>query len=96
MSQPTPGPWIASQYLDTTDWGVLAAGKSHDDPTNNVIVVGVSSRITKANARLIAKAPELAAILRKLHDAVFVEPTDPAAYHTDWMTARAILKAIDG
>lgn len=47
----TPGWWTASQYLDNGEWGVLNK--------DNLIVVGVSSRITKEDAHLIAAAPEL-------------------------------------
>jgi hypothetical protein len=46
-----PGPWTASQYLDNEEWGVLSE--------DNAIIVGLSSRITKADAHLIAAAPEL-------------------------------------
>jgi hypothetical protein len=47
----TTGPWTVSQYLDNGEWGVLN--------NDNVIVVGVASRITEDDARLIAAAPDL-------------------------------------
>jgi hypothetical protein len=56
MSAPTP--WIASQYLDSADWGVIA----QDD----TIVIGISSRITKEHAHLFAAAPDHAAIARAI------------------------------
>ena len=70
MSQHTPGPWVASQYMDTNEWGVLTSGKGLDDLLNNQIVVGLSSRITKANARLIAAAPDLLDELKQLVDLI--------------------------
>src|SRR6478735_7587955 len=53
----TPGPWVASQYLDNGQWGII----THD----NQIVVGLSSRISEADARFIAAAPDLLESLRE-------------------------------
>jgi hypothetical protein len=46
----TPGPWAESQYLDDGRWGVLG-GHSKD-----AIVVGLTSRLTEGDVRLIAAA----------------------------------------
>jgi hypothetical protein len=54
----TPGPWMASQYLDNGKWGVLAG--------DNGIIVSVRSMsdgLGKANAHLIAAAPDLLSAL---------------------------------
>lgn len=58
MSAHTPGPWFPSQYLDNDEWGVLSQ--------DNVIVVGLSSRITKADARLIAAAPRMYDFIQRI------------------------------
>jgi hypothetical protein len=56
----TRGPWTASQYLDTHEWGVITG--------NNEIVVGLDSRISAENATLIAAAPEILAELKEAVD----------------------------
>jgi|GEM_PF-3966765 len=53
----TPGSWKASQYMDTEQWGVI---------TENEIIVGLSSRITKQDAHLIAAAPDMLQALQKI------------------------------
>ena len=82
MTQHTPGRWIASQYMDTAEWGILSE--------NNVIVVGLSSRISEANARLIAAAPEMYQFCREMSAL-----SDP--YLKPWASvARALLARIEG
>ena len=61
-SEPTPGPWRAEPYKGDGDpcYGILAYER-HSNLTREVAMVEHWSRGTaKANAELIAKAPELA------------------------------------
>ncbi len=79
----TPGPWIASQYLDTDEWGILNK--------DNYIVVGLSSRITEANARLIAAAPDL---LAACTDALDLLDEDEPTLTQRELLRHTLLKAI--
>ncbi len=58
----TKGPWVASQYLDNEEWGVITAPANSSicsEEGGGEIIVGTASRITEANAKLIAAAPAL-------------------------------------
>lgn len=60
----TPGPWVASQYLDDGRWGILRDPPADDVWDGGEIIVGVSSRLTSEDARLIAAAPDLLEALK--------------------------------
>jgi hypothetical protein len=94
----TRGPWTASQYLDTHEWGVIT--------DNNEIVVGLDSRISAENASLIAAAPELLdALVRLVNEASgFKSMADPFVHgHTNMAVlglrideARAVIAKAEG
>jgi hypothetical protein len=73
----TPGPWTASQYMDTPDWGVIT--------DENRVVVGLSSRITADDARLIAAAPDLLqALIHLVIESESVQDMDDAAVNRNF------------
>ena len=97
MARHTPGPWIAGWSGDPDTQGADKAGPI------NVVSVGRGAvaecrpipsghastwEVVEANARLIAKAPEMLDLLREC-----VRPFRPAVVHD---TIRALLAEIDG
>ncbi len=60
----TPGPWRASECMSTCNVNILETGK------RDGVVIGILNRSTavenRANARLIAAAPELLEALKEL------------------------------
>jgi len=88
MSSFTPGPWVASQYLDNGQWGILRDPKNDDIWDGGEIVVGVSSRITEANAHLIACAPDLLKACHMFCSTLAFTPSSiPGAIETDLKAA---------
>lgn len=71
MSKPTPGPWVASEYLDDGRLGVLSS--------DNTIICGVSAGLLPADAKLIAAAPDLAEVLREIAGGGWSDVIEPVA-----------------
>ncbi len=73
MTQPTPGPWFASEHTDADCWIVATApilrGYRRPPPGALELAVmaddGLAPGVPEANARLIAAAPDLLAALRE-------------------------------
>jgi hypothetical protein len=64
----TPGDWHASQYLDDGRWGIVTAPSSHSiyKENDSLILVGVKSDLSEADARLMAASKDLYAALETL------------------------------
>lgn len=65
MTRPTPGPWKQNVLLVEDAAGVLIAHCWQGETP--------MPEVAEANARLIARTPELVAALRELHNAVVLE-----------------------
>jgi hypothetical protein len=87
----TKGPWVASQYMDTSEWGVLSE--------KNEIIVGVCSGLSKADAALIAAAPELLEALKDLLKVVELDVArngGPGGAFTALKAAREVIARAEG
>jgi hypothetical protein len=80
----TPGPWHTSRsevYVYAKD--------EHDEPIAEIYAVNGWDQ-AKADARLIAAAPELLEALKQIRDA---EPSEDKTAAEDWRDLRAIARA---
>lgn len=105
-SKPTPGPWEA---LERDGFLQVIAAPNADhwcksvvlyDPATDSEATGVPADEMRANARLIALAPDMLAALRELV-ALYDIPRDAADFADGFNeladgTARAILAQVDG
>lgn len=69
MNKHTPGPWIACEHGDYSDYDgncIVILGEGGDIRT--AVVLGFDNDENRANARLIASAPDLLALLVELID----------------------------
>ena len=96
MSQHTPGPWKIFSYKFDNNYLGYAVGPE----TNPAIakIINCSPATEKANARLIAKAPEMLDLVRRLaygSNQPFDHP-DARAMHKAGIVALALLREIEG
>jgi hypothetical protein len=84
----TPGPWFAKQYAGKKVISIFPLA----GPTFATLDVGPTSRrdIQKANARLIAAAPELLEALKNLLNCIYSDSEDSPA-HWDSLLDKANL-----
>jgi hypothetical protein len=93
----TPGPWFVEKATDGTLWVTLGSTPRYIAKCGLATVDG-----NPANARLIAHAPAMVALVRRIADRYEVEQRlRPDALvngisHEDGQTARAILRAVEG
>lgn len=66
MTEHTPGPWTLDEHPQAGDWIVTAARSSTDDRAIGRVVTWRPE--WRANARLVAAAPDLLAALRDIAD----------------------------
>ncbi len=99
MSQHTPGPWTseyregraAAQYGHHVHSNVYSRPGVSDGRDAIAEVRGESDEVARANARLIAAAPEMYAFIKHLFDAGIILPTESVG-----KDARALLARIEG
>ena len=96
MSQHTPGPWQvdATEQRARGDERIfkVISGKPYGGLIADVSAWWVDTQSAEANARLIAKAPEMAAVLRRLVG----EHGHLSVACNECREARALLKEIEG
>ena len=90
MATHTPGPWTVRERSDDYTEGYFIEAVDRDVCT--VAVAGHTDKVQLANARLIATAPEMLALLRQIVDACAIA-ADSQEYDED---ARALLARIAG
>lgn len=92
----TPGPWIAAAYGDYGDYdGKCRVILGEGGDIRTAVVLGFNNPENAANARLIAAAPELLAVLREFRDQFDAfDPSDKARRHAMRMTLIACDAAI--
>ena len=72
MNKHTPGPWKVTRWVDKR--------VSVDSGTHTIATLHDSSNETKANAQLIAAAPDLLAALEKIMQMTATSPLEACAY----------------
>ena len=100
MAQHAPGPWAVVPYGDGNS---LVVHCTEDDRVCFMARPGIAGRMAeiRANARLIAAAPDLLAALREL-DAMYrrIAPDDPDGLspdlHPAWKACKAALAKAEG
>jgi hypothetical protein len=103
MSQHTPGPWEVGNapYSDCRIYApseVHAIAKTYGPDLNGIGVCALTGPMNRADARLIAAAPDLLDALREMYHA-FLETEDSQTERQDaasLVACRAIFKATGG
>ena len=84
----TPGPWVVKEYDDmlvTGQGGIIAGMRS----------AGRSMNVARANARLIAAAPDLLEALQEVFDTWFEKPSNIEKIEPSWVVkARTAIDAL--
>ena len=101
MSGHTPEPWVVMEHFsggNLTQYWIISPNQHGMICRINVTDAcgDVINEPTKANARLIAAAPELLAALKALADYVFREESKQNICSSTWMDARAAIAKAEG
>ena len=101
----TPGPWVVAGFPDNISYDAINANgprvvawvkRDKENPSDSDPVTLVEA---KANARLIAAAPEMVELLRQVVNTLDIIPEDAAnrfTFHFDLDRLNALLAKLDG